>query len=142
MKLPTVKGGRIWCNYSLRRAPIIVASLLLLSVGFATATGQLVNIPFAVTPSNPTADQPITFSFDASSLRGKVVGIVILAGSGCSPTAMIVTSLAVSPTVASGSVRLPGGLGIGRYSALAFITIPGTGQSVTEITSCLPFAVS
>jgi 5-keto 4-deoxyuronate isomerase len=54
---------------------------------------------------------------------------------------MIVTMLDVSPAVASGSVSLHSGLGIGQYSAIAFILIPGPGQSATEITSCLPFTV-
>jgi len=142
MKLLTLKNGWVGRNCSLRPALIIVASLLLLSVGIVSVSGQLVAIPFAVNPSAPAADQPLRFSFDASSVRGKVVGIVILAGSGCYPAAMIVTILAVYPTVASGSVSLRSGLGTGQYSALAFITIPRTSQTVTEIASCLSFTVS
>ena len=121
--------------------PILVASLLLVSVGIVSVAGQFVSIPFIVSPSTPKADQPLTFSFDASSVKGKVAGIVILAGSGCSPTAMIVTTLTVSPPVASGSMPLHSGLGIGQYSAIAFIIIAGPGQSVTEIPSCVPFTV-
>jgi len=142
LKLPTLKKRWVCRNYPLRPASIIVASLLLLSICIVTVAGQLVTIPFTVNPSAPTADQPLTFSFNASSVRGKVVGIIILAGSGCSPTAMIVATLAVSPTVASGSVSLPGGLGTGHYSALAFIAYSGTGQYVTESASCLLFTVS
>jgi len=142
MKLTTFKGRWLRRNYPLRFTRIIAASLLLLSVGIATVAGQQVAIPFAVNPSAPAADQPLTFSFDASSVRGKVVGIVIVAGSGCSPTGMIVTSLVVSPAVASGSVSLHSGLGAGQYSALAFITIPGPGPSLTETASCLTFTVS
>jgi hypothetical protein len=142
MKQPHLKNRRVCRNYPLRPVPIIVASLLLIIVGIVSVAGQLVTIPFTVNPSAPTADHPLTFSFDASNVRGKVVGIVILAGSRCSPATMIVTTLAVSPTVASGSVSLPSGLGTGQYVALAFITISGTSQSVTEIASCLPFTVS
>jgi len=142
MKLLTLKTGWVGRNYPLQPAPVIVACLLLLSGGIVSVAGQLVTIPFTVNPSSPSADQPLRFSFDASSVRGKVVGIVILAGSGCSPAAMIVTTLAIYPTVASGSVSLPSGLGTGQYSALAFITISGTSQIVTEITSCLSFTVS
>ena len=142
MKQPPLKNRRVCRNYPLRPAPIIVASLLLINVGIVTVAGQLVTIPFAVNPSAPTADQPLTFSFDASSVMGKVIGIVILAGSRCSPATMIVTTLAVSPTVASGSVSLPSGLGTGQYVALAFINISGPSQPVTEIASCLPFTVS
>jgi len=120
---------------------IIAASLLLLSVGIVSVAGQLVTMPFVVRPSTPKADQSLTFSFDASSVKGKVVGIVILAGSGCSPAAMIVTTLAVSPPAASGSMSLDSGLGIGQYSAIAFIIIAGPGQSLTEMASCVSFTV-
>ena len=140
-KLRTTKHRRGFCNYSLRPAPIIAACLLLLIVGVMPIAGQLVTIPFAVRPLGPRADQPLIFSFDASRVKGKVVGIVIFAGSGCSATAMIVTMLDVSPAVASGSVSLHSGLGIGQYSAIAFILTHGPGQSTTEITSCLPFAI-
>jgi len=121
--------------------PIIVASLLLLSVGIGSVEGQLVTVPFTVSPATPKADQPLTFSFDASNIKGKVVGIVILAGSGCSPTDMIVTTLTVTPPVASGSMSLQSGLGIGQYSAIAFIITAGPGQSSTELPSCIPFTV-
>jgi hypothetical protein len=142
MKQSPFENRRVFRNYALRRAPIIAASLLLISVGMMTVAGQLVTVPFTVNPSSPTADQPLTFYFNASSVRGKVIAIVIVAGSRCSPPTMIVTALAVSPTVASGSVSLHSGLGTGQYVALAFIDISGSNQSVTEIASCLPFTVS
>jgi hypothetical protein len=142
MKVPTARNGWIFCTYPFRPVPVIVAGLLLLSIGFMPVAGQLVAIHFAVSPSTPTADQPLTFSFDASNVRGRVVAIVILAGAECSPTAMIVSTLPVLPTVTYGSVSLPSGLGIGRYSAFAFIVTSGTGQFVTETASCLPFTVS
>ena len=141
MKLPTLRNRWAFYNCRLRPVPIIVASLLLLSIGTRFAAGQPVVMRFTVNPSAPTADQPLAFYFDASSLRGKVVGIAVLAGSGCTPMAMIVTILAVSPPVASGAVSLPSGLAVGQYSAIAFIFTSGTGQSVTETQSCLPFTV-
>jgi len=142
MNVRTLKIRRAFFNYRLRRMPIIVASLLMLSIAIVAVAGQAVAVPFTVSPSVPAADQPLTFFFDASSVGGKVIAIVVLAGHGCSPEAMLVTTLPISPVEASGSVSLHSGLGAGQYSAIAFIIMSETGQSATEITSCRTFTVS
>ena len=124
-----------------RRLGFLLSILFVLILGVFKVTSVYADSStLIISPSTPLANQPITFSGQATpagSYGGAGVGVKIYSGSTCSAPE-ISSAVGTADSSAAFSVTLSTGLAAGSYSAFAIVTNLVTAAD----SSCVSFTVS